>query len=82
MKILLDSLDLIPHEITSDRALFIIMLTLLLHERRIQEILPQRMAQWKKTASVADHKAEEFLTKLAKRKEVSLVNSDVFSCFY
>jgi len=37
--------------------------------RRIQEILPQRMAQWKKTESVADHKAEEFLTNLAKRKE-------------
>jgi len=55
---------------------------LFLHERRIQEILPQRMAQWKKTASVADHKAEEFLTKLAKRKEVSEANGVVFSCLY
>jgi len=55
---------------------------LFLHERRIQEILPQRMAQWKKTASVADHKAEEFLRKLAKRKEVFAVNRVVFSFFY
>jgi len=29
------------------------------------------MAEWKKTASVADHKAEELLTQLARRKEVS-----------
>ena len=48
-----------------------------MHDRRIQEILPQRMAEWKKTASVADHKAEEFLTQLAKRKEVSAINTDV-----
>lgn len=37
--------------------------------RRIQEILPQKMAQWQKTTCVANCKAEEFLQKLAKKKE-------------
>ncbi|RMX45931.1 hypothetical protein pdam_00011044 [Pocillopora damicornis] len=37
--------------------------------RRIQEILPQKMVQWQKTTSVADIKAEEYLQKLAKKKE-------------
>ncbi|XP_044167771.1 CXXC-type zinc finger protein 1-like isoform X3 [Acropora millepora] len=37
--------------------------------RRIQEILPQRMAEWKKTPSYADAKAEETLKELAKKKQ-------------
>ncbi|XP_058968068.2 CXXC-type zinc finger protein 1-like [Pocillopora verrucosa] len=37
--------------------------------RRIQEILPQKMAKWQKSTSVADIKAEEYLQKLAKKKE-------------
>ena len=42
----------------------------LLFCRRIQEILPQRMAEWKKTPSYADAKAEETLKELAKKKQV------------
>ena len=38
--------------------------------RRIHEILPQRMAEWKKTPSYADAKAEETLKELAKKKQV------------
>ncbi|XP_015749724.1 PREDICTED: CXXC-type zinc finger protein 1-like, partial [Acropora digitifera] len=37
--------------------------------RRIQEILPQRMAEWKKTPSYADAKAEETLEELAKKEQ-------------
>ncbi|KAL9959895.1 hypothetical protein ACROYT_G033268 [Oculina patagonica] len=37
--------------------------------RRIQEILPQRMTQWKKSSSVADQKAEELLTQLSNKKQ-------------
>ena len=44
----------------------------LLFNRRIQEILPQRMAEWKKTPSVADLKAEETLKELSKKKQVLL----------
>lgn len=44
----------------------------LLFNRRIQEILPQRVAEWKKTPSVADLKAEETLKELSKKKQVLL----------
>ena len=38
--------------------------------RRIQEILPQRMSEWKNTPSYADAKAEETHKELAKKKQV------------
>lgn len=41
----------------------------MLFNRRIQEILPQRVAEWKKTPSVADLKAEETLKELSKKKQ-------------
>lgn len=44
----------------------------LLFNRRIQEILPQRMAEWKKTPSVADLNAAETLKELSKKKQVLL----------
>ena len=47
----------------------------LLFCRRIQEILPQRMAEWKKTPSYADAKAEETLKELAKKKQVRSIFS-------
>jgi len=37
--------------------------------RRIQEILPQRMTEWRRTPCVADRKAEETLKELAKKKQ-------------
>ncbi|XP_015760485.1 PREDICTED: CXXC-type zinc finger protein 1-like isoform X2 [Acropora digitifera] len=44
--------------------------------RRIQEILPQRMAEWKKTPSYADAKAEETLKELAKKKQTQETDTE------
>ena len=38
--------------------------------RRIQEILPERVKQWKETPCVADQRAEGALDEVEKRKKV------------